>query len=403
MAATYGAINPADMQDMWSGGLMLSDPGINTSNMLLSKAYQDQEAQKQRMANESEKQMKLQTQMMQAEFDKMKSTADTSGQLAAQFLEAWGSSLNDVKAMYGDAAGVLKGLLSGESGGAAKPDLAGLQDLADTMKQEYTSYKEQYAPMEKELMMSARELAGTKKNILTDLAAGGGQWMNVEGAAARAKADTAIQGELANQAEARRLMAMGIDPSSGRFGALTRKGAIDLAGETVRAMNLARQTEKTQGLARGIAVAGAINPAEFSNIAMGIRSQGTELLKGAGSLEQAGANAQAQYLQTVGNLGTAYANMASGLAANITNPLAEMAGYYSGLSGGAVNPTVTPAINPVANYQAITQAPATVMQGSNQLLGTKATEKAAVTQPKTAADMAYANKLKTYGTYIPWE
>jgi hypothetical protein len=380
----YGNITVADLSSsgIWSPR--------GTPQPGLVSAYTRQEAQKERMALQAEKQMRLQTQMMQTEFDKMKSNADTSGQLAAQFLQAWGSSLNDIKGMYGDAASVLKSLISGESGGAIKPQLGGLKELSDLMKTEYTSYKEQYAPMEKEFMMGAREVAGAKRNILGDLAEGGGKWVDTEGAASRAKADMAIQGELQNQAEARKLMAMGIDPSSGRFGALTRKGAIDLAGETVRAMNLARQTEKTQGLARGTALANAMNPGEFANIGLGIRRQGTDILKSAGALEQAGANVQSQYLQTMGNLGTSYANMASGMAQNIANPLAEMAGYYTGMSGGNTGGAIN--YNPMASYTAITKPPA-VMQGSNQLLGTKATE-----ANNTANSLAAIRNQRLYGT-----
>ena len=393
MAATYGAINPADLATLnlsWR-----SAPTQNVGGVNLYRAYQQQEYQKQRMANETEKQMQLQTKMMQAEFDSLKSQADTSGELAAQFLTAWGSSLNDIRGMYGDAASVLKGLISGESGGAKGPQLEGLTELSNLMKQEYISYKEQYAPTEQELMTSAREIAGAKKGILRDLSAGGGRWVDTEGAAGRAKADMATQGELQNQAEARRLMAMGIDPSSGRFGALTRKGAIDLAGETVRAMNLARQAEKTQGFARGIALTNAMNPGEFSDIAMKIRGQGTDILKGAGALEQAGANVQSQYLQTMGQLGSSYANMVGGMARDITNPLAEMAGYYTGLSGGKTGTSTLGAINPMASYQAITAAP-TAMSGN--IDNTESAQKAR----QTSAQRAAAIKNKTYGNYVEW-
>jgi hypothetical protein len=262
------------------------------------------------------------------------------------------------------------------------------------MKQEYTTYKEQYAPIESQMMRAASQAARQKGAIQEQIAKGGGTWADTEGAAARAKADVGIQGELQNQAEARRLMSMGVDPSSGRFGALTRKGAIDLAGETVRAMNLARQMEKTQGLQRAISAAGAINPSEYSTIGMGIRTQGADILKGAGALEQAKAGVQSQYLQTMGNLGTSYANMASGMAQNIANPLAEMAGYYSGLSGGNTSASSVGAINPMASYAAITKSPA-VMQGKNELLGTTATK----AKNDTAMELAKirAQRDGTYG------
>lgn len=340
------------------------------------------------MALEAEKQMKLQTKMMQADFDNMKSTADTSGTVAADFLKAWGSSLNDVKSMYGDAASVINGLMTDK---ALSPKLKGLEEISGLMKKEYATYKEEYAPMEKEFMGAARDTMQEKRAIQREIAKGGGKWADQESAAGRAKADVGIQGELQNQAEARKLMASGIDPSSGRFGALTRKGAIDLAGQTVQAMNLARQTEKTEGLKRAISANEALNPTTYSEIGQGIRKGGMDLLTRAGEVEVAGVNAQSQHLQAMGNLGTSYGNLATGMAKSVTEPLAEMAGYYTGLGKNTGGGAVT---NPMASYQAITKAPA-VMQGSNELLGTQATEKKA----KTQADWMAEQKAKRAGTY----
>jgi hypothetical protein len=349
-----------------SGSFVGPDGNIYTSRLAMDRAYQAKQkeaAQTTRMKNLAETQMRIQTQAAQDAFNKAKAGADTSGTLAAKFLEAWGSSLNDVKSMYGDAASVIKGLMDNA---AIAPDLGGLKDLSNLMKEEYTSYKEQYAPMEKEYMTMARDTAQEKRAIQGEIAKGGGAWTDTEGAAARAKTDVAIQGEIQNQAEARRLLASGIDPSSGRFGALTRKGAIDLAGETVRAMNLARENEKTQGLQRAIGAAGTLNPGEYANIGMAIRSQGTDILKGAGALEQAGVQAQSDYAKTMGALGTAYAGMAGGMARDISNPLAEMAGYFTGMSGGNTGAINMPQTNPMQDYLNLT-AKAPVMQGQNFL------------------------------------
>jgi len=269
----------------------------------------------------------------QEAWDLQKKQADASGKTAAQFLESWGSSLSQISSMYGDSATVLKGLMTG---GGETEGTKGLGELSKLMQGEYTSFREQYAPMEKEAMFTGREMTQQKAAIQREIAKGGGTWADTEGAAARAKTDVGIQGELQNQIEARKLMSMGVDPSSGRFGALTRKGAIDTAGETVKAMNLARQTEKTQGLGRAIAASGAINPSEYTNIGTGIRKSGTDILQGAGALETARAGAETSNLNAKTNLGSAYTNMTSSMAQNITNPLAEMAGYFTGMSGGNV-------------------------------------------------------------------
>jgi hypothetical protein len=116
-----------------------------------------------------------------------------------------------------------------------------------------------------------------------------------------------------------------------------------------------------------------------------------DLLTRAGEVEVAGVNAQSQHLQAMGNLGTSYGNLATGMAKSVTEPLAEMAGYYTGLGKNTGGGAVT---NPMASYQAITKAPA-VMQGSNELLGTQATEKKA----KTQADWMAEQKAKRAGTY----
>jgi hypothetical protein len=336
MGTEYGTITRNDFRysdiPIHAGTIASEDIGIVAN-------YRQQEDQRKRMALQAEEQMKIQTKAMQLEFDKNKAAADSSGKIAAQFLEAWGSSLTTVAGMYGDASNVIKGLMNPEGGGGMTPQIQGLKELSSLMKQEYDTYKADYGGMEKEFMTQAQQLSSGKTNILKELAKGGGTWVDEEGAAARAKADAGIQGELQNQAEARKLMAMGIDPSSGRFGALTRKSAVDMAGQTVKAMNLARQTEKTQGTARGLAIAGAINPNEPANIGLEIGKGGREILGQAGQLEQAGANVQSQYINSMGQLGSSLATMASGVSRDITSPLAEMAGYYSGLSGGAISPT----------------------------------------------------------------
>jgi len=360
MAKEYGAITYDDTLDNWG----------QFRNQNVINSYRQQEDQRKKMAKEAEKQMMIQTKAMQLEFDKAKAAADTSGKIAAQFLEAWGSSLTTVASMYGDASSVIKGLMSGESGGGLAPKLKGLDELSSLMKQEYATYKADFGGMEKEFLGQARDLSTGKTNILKELAQGGGKWVDEEGAAARAKVDAGLQGELQNQAEARKLLAMGVDPSSGRFGALTRKGAVDMAGETVRAMNLARQAEKTQGTARGLAIAGAMNPNEPANIGLAIGKGGREILGQAGQLEQAGANVQSQYISSMGQLGTGLANMAGGVARDITNPLAEMAGYYSGLSGGAISPITMPSTNTLTNGGAIAKAPSlTTSQLAAQRLG----------------------------------
>lgn len=81
-----------------------------------------------------------------------------------------------------------------------------------------------------------------------------GQREDVEGAAGRAGADVAGQAEIARQSEARRVMGLGIDPTSGRFGALSRRSALDEARARAAAMTRARGTERER--ATGLRLAG---------------------------------------------------------------------------------------------------------------------------------------------------
>lgn len=268
-----------------------------------------------------------------------KSQADASGKLAAQFLDAWGGSVNELKGMFGDIGKVINSLVTGNAmtGGGA---YAGITDLANQMKAEYDQYKAEYAPIEKEFMSHARDLAQGQKNILAELAEGGpGRFADIEGAASRAGKDVSLIAETQNQAKARELMSMGIDPSSGKFGALTRKSAVDLAGETARAMNIARQTEKSAGIERGLAVASAMDPHGYVKTAMGIREQGSELLKGAGALQKAAAEARSSEISSMANLANTYGNLASNYSSAIVKPYSEMAGYFTGLAGGNIGGT----------------------------------------------------------------
>ena len=332
-------------------------PNLREANAA-KKSYLAEQTRASVMSQQAVEQMKTQTQSQQwalkqaqEAWNLQKQQADASGKMAAQFLDAWGGSVNELKSMFGDIGNVLKGVMSGDAfkGGGVYSEIS---NLANQMKAEYDQYKAEYAPIEKEFMSHARDLAQGQRNILTELAEGGpGRFADIEGAASRAGKDVSLQAEIQNQAQARELMSMGIDPSSGKFGALTRKSAVDTAGETARAMNIARNMEKSAGLERGIAVAGAIDPHSYARTAMDIREKGSNLLTGAGVLHQAGAQARASEIASITGVANTYGNLAGHYSEAITKPLSEMAGYWTGMAGGGGGAVTPPKPQPVGmNY-----------------------------------------------------
>lgn len=80
------------------------------------------------------------------------------------------------------------------------------------------------------------------------------QGTDIGGAVGRAAADVTGQAEISRQSEARRMLGMGIDPTSGRFGALSRRSALDEARSKASAMTRARRTEMERG--RGLRMRG---------------------------------------------------------------------------------------------------------------------------------------------------
>ena len=80
------------------------------------------------------------------------------------------------------------------------------------------------------------------------------QGTDIGGAVGRAAADVTGQSEISRQSEARRMLGMGIDPTSGRFGALSRRSALDEARNKASAMTRARRIETERG--RGLRMRG---------------------------------------------------------------------------------------------------------------------------------------------------
>jgi hypothetical protein len=99
-----------------------------------------------------------------------------------------------------------------------------------------------------------------------------------KGVSGRAAADTGTQYELARGETAREAMSYGIDPTSGKFGALQKKSVLGEARAKVEAMNRARNIEKLRSMDATLKAASIINPMEAGSLATSLMAQKGSLL-----------------------------------------------------------------------------------------------------------------------------
>jgi len=208
-----------------------------------------------------------------------KKQAGVTAELTKQFLSQWGVGMEGLKDLYSQ-------ILGGDGGTAGA-----VGDLSKKVLEEYESFKTEYAPMQKQFFEQAGEELGVRKEMIGQLR--GLAIPDYEGAAGRARGDVAGQSEMARQAESRRLMSLGLDPTSGKFGALTKKSYLDEARNTAIAMNLARRGEKERitGIT-GQAIELA-DPRIASSIGLGLQEQQTGMLKTTADLARSQADIEA--------------------------------------------------------------------------------------------------------------
>jgi len=296
------------------------------------------EAAQTNLARSADLQARWNLDQQQEAWDLKKKSAETSGKLAGQFLNQWSSSV----AGMGDFYKQLVGGISGESGPMAG-QMGKLNELTDMVGKEYQTYKSDYGDMSKEFLGNARDESRIRRDLgmqLKDMS--DPEYANVTG---RAAADVGAQSEMARQSSARQMQGMGIDPSSGRFGALNRQSYMDEARNTAVAMNLARRGEKERATNLKGQVLGMMDPSKSANIGLGLNKQGQNLLGIQGELAKAGVAAQTAQTKVLGDIGTSYAQ-------NVTKPYGEMAGYFLGASGGQGLPSqIGNTGSQIASYQ----------------------------------------------------
>ena len=261
-------------------------------------------------------------------WDLQKKSAQSTANLTKQFLDQWGVGMSDLKDLYKSILG------GGGTGlGALPAEISGpMQEFTDKISAEYESFKTKYEPLETAgIESSLGELAARSGMItqLQDLSKA-----DYEGVSGRAMADVSAQSEMGRQAEARRMMGMGIDPTSGRFGSLTRRSFLDEARNKAIAANIARRGEKER--VTGITATGLqlIDPMVGANIASGLSGQRTGLLGMGADVTMVGA-------RTAADIARAKADIVGGYAENVVRPYGELGFTLLGSGMGGV-PTTLP-------------------------------------------------------------
>jgi len=218
----------------------------------------------------------------------IKSSQATS-RITQQFLQQWGD-INE--ATLSSLTDTLKSLDSGQAYAGSEQ----IADLISDVKAQSKQFNKQYGGLE----------SGAIKSALADLQARRkltGQYMGLatpdyEGVTGRAATDVRGASERARQAGAREMMSYGVDPTSGKFGALTKPDYLTQARNEAIAMNLARRGEKeriTDITERGLQL---IDPTQSAQIASNIQGLRTGLTQTRAGLAEADIAARTQIAKT---------------------------------------------------------------------------------------------------------
>jgi len=273
------------------------------------------------LADTASQQARWDLQLSKEQWDFQKKQAAAAGQFATKFMGEWSSAMKGLKDIYGKTFDAIFG--TGE-GGAIGGQVGKLNELGDLMTQEYKDYRERWGETEQTFMEQAKvegQARGQAIGQLQEYAR-----PDYAGVTGRAAADVKGQSEIARQSAAREMMGYGIDPTAGKFGALTRRSYLDEARDTAISMNVARRGEKERAAGVSLDIAKTADPRISGNLALGISRGGGELARTAADVY--GAGAQAISAQT-----SALANLTSSYGSQVVSPYAEMAGYFMGAGG----------------------------------------------------------------------
>ena len=221
----------------------------------------------------------LQLESMAADVQSKKDSAalaKSNQAMTQSFLKSWGeintatmTSLNNT----------LSSLDSG--GGADSPFAKVLTDI----NTQAARFDEMYGGLEKESVDAARGNVAGRQEMASDLR--GMAEADYEGVAGRAATDVKGAHERARREQGSEMMSMGVDPTSGKFGALTRKSFMDEARDTALAMNVARRGEKERSTKATESLYTLTDPTTEANVAKGISTQRAGYAELAGGVAKA--------------------------------------------------------------------------------------------------------------------
>jgi len=247
-----------------------------------------------------------------------------------QFLGKWNEVLQSSQGVYNQALQSFEGTYDWMTD--ARESANRLGDLAGTMEEEYRSFRADFAGAEQDFRLAAQEELqgrGVMRNQLMSLAQA-----DYEGAAGRAMADVTQQGNIARQAEARRLQRLGMDPTTMQGRASMQRLAGQEATAKAMAATQARRGEKERVTGATATAMQLLDPTRMAATAMSIRGAGTELLQGAAGLRQAETGTLSGLAGQQADIARGQAGIAGGMAQNIAGQYGDVAGLMAGLQYG---------------------------------------------------------------------
>ncbi len=244
-----------------------------------------------------------------------------------QWLDQWNQTLKESKGVYNKALESFEGAYEWMTD--AKESANRLGGLADEMEGEYRSYRKDFAGTEEAFRLASQEelqARGVARGQLMEATKA-----DYEGVSGRAMADVSAQGNLARQAEARRMQRLGVDPSTMRGQAgMQRIAGQEATGKAI-ASTQARRGEKERATGATTMAMQLLDPSRMAQTAIGIRGAGTEMLGMASQLRGQETSALSGLAGQQANIATGQANIAGAMAQNIGGQYGDMGGLQMGL------------------------------------------------------------------------
>lgn len=315
------------------------------------------------------------------------SAGGPANDLADKFLASWNQYMTDAKGIYNEA---LKGFDQGyDYLRDATKSIDALGDIGADVENDLNTFRQQFGPLQGELAEGARGNLRNQQQMgaqLKDLATA-----DYEGAAGRAMADVSQQTEIGRQADARRMAALGQDPTALRSRAISANTTTGEATGKALAANMARRGEKDRVTGITGQAYQLFDPNNLAKTALSIRSAGDSLQQLRGNLASQSVATRANLANTWGQMATAQGNIGGDVATKIGSQYGDMAGLFAGLN--------------YANNQSLPAAPAPTRPSMPSYSGSMAVSSGggnptSEVGPMPAPMPAYMNYSLPQGSYF---